>query len=252
VLINSVSGRVLDDKGTAIRDALVSVCGDQCYNGDTDANGQYTVDMGVTIVPEIFGIMPHVDFPQARFYAPLPVGASGKVQAPDLRVLTLPDGPPLIVKSDTPDAPKQTAVSGDLTLTVDAGVQLLLTIDDVLLDAEGKKLRAMKVPSNLMASYAKAEVGLRALYAIGPFHVEFRRTVAAPATASARVSIKNTLGLSANQAVEFLSLDNGAAEPGSKPGSFFTAAKGKVSSDGSTIEMNADQSLQHLDWIGIR
>jgi len=45
-----------------------------------------------------------------------------------------------------------------------------------VLDAEGKKFRALKVPANLIGNYAKAEVGLRALYAVGPFHVEFKRT----------------------------------------------------------------------------
>jgi hypothetical protein len=195
VMINSVAGRVIDDKGTALRDALVSVCGEVCYSANTDDNGRYTVEMGVKVLPEAYGIIPHVDFPLARFFAPLPVGASGNVQAPDLRVLTLPDGPTLIVRSDNPDAPKQTVVSGDVTLSVDAGLQALLTIEDVVLDAEGKKFRAMKVPDNLLTSYAKAEVGLRALYAIGPFHVEFKPIAGAPAAARARQTIKNTLGV---------------------------------------------------------
>jgi hypothetical protein len=252
VLINSVSGRVIDDKGNPMRETLISVCGDQCYNGETDANGRYLVEMGVTILAETFGIMPHVDFPQARFYAPLPAGAKGQVQAPDLHVLTLPDGPQLIVKSDNPDAPKQTVTAGDVTLAVDAGVQVILGLDDVILDTEGKKLRAMKVPANMMPNFAKPEAGLRALYALGPFHVEFKRTSTASSSAKAQLSIKNTLGMSANQTVEFMAIDFGAAEPGSKPGSLYTAAKGKVSSDGALIEMNADQSLKYLDWVGVR
>ena len=252
VMINSVAGRVIDDKGAVLRDALVSVCGEVCYSATTDDSGRYTVEMGVKVLPEAYGIIPHVDFPLARFFAPLPAGASGNVQAPDLRVLTLPDGPTLVVKTDSPDAPKQTVVSGDVTLSVDAGIQALLTIEDVVLDAEGKKFRSMKVPANLITSYAKAEMGLRALYAVGPFHVEFKRIASAPVTARAYLTIKNTLGLSANQTVEFLSLDVSFTEAGSRPGTFYNVGKGKVSSDGSVIEMNSEQSLKYLDWIGIK
>jgi hypothetical protein len=252
VMINSVAGRVIDDNGAALRDALVSVCGEVCYSATTDDSGRYTVEMGVKVLPEAYGIIPHVDFPLARFFAPLPAGASGNVQAPDLRVLRLPDGPTLIVKTDNPDAPKQSVVSGDVTLSVDAGIQALLSIEDVVLDTEGKKFRAMKVPTNLMANYAKPEMGLRGLYAVGPFHVEFKRIASGPGSARAYLTIKNTLGLSANQTVDFLSMDVSYTQASSKPGTFYSIGKGKVSSDGTAIEMNSDQSLKYLDWIGIR
>src|SRR5688572_12775296 len=50
VMINSVAGRVVDDKGAALRDALVSVCGEVCYSATTDDSGRYTVEMGVKVL----------------------------------------------------------------------------------------------------------------------------------------------------------------------------------------------------------
>ena len=52
VEIASVAGRVVDESGAPIAALLVSVCGAQCYNGKTDANGYYTVT--ISTVPTYY------------------------------------------------------------------------------------------------------------------------------------------------------------------------------------------------------
>jgi hypothetical protein len=253
LLVESVSGRVVDHNGEPLATGQVTVCGDQCFYGATDPSGNFLVSVNAVIPVDAYAVVPHVKTPLAAYYAPLVVPAAGKVTAPDLHILQLPtDGPDLFIKGEPQAAQAQSVSSGDVTLTIDAGITVVLSIDDKLLGAAGKKFRALKVPTELMAKYAPSALKLRAIYALGPFGASLKKAEGAAEGVQARLSFKNTLGLTAGQSVEVLAMDLEMGKPGHRPGTFQPVAKAAVSKDGALIEVLPTDGLTTISWVGLR
>ncbi len=174
------------------------------------------------------------------------------VEVGDLPLLDLPpSGPSLVVWHEKQGAPAQTVTSGELTLEIGAGTQVKLDVEDVALGDEGKQFRALGIPAAKRPAFAGEALGLGALWALTPFEAAvIDEQSGSPALA--RISADNTLGLPADTAVEWLALGSYLFADWVKPAAFEVVASGKVSTDGTRIEMDAGQGVRYLTWLGVR
>ena len=161
------------------------------------------------------------------------------------------EGPTLVVKSDRTGAPAQTVTNGEVTLDVPAGILVELDVEDVLAAEVGKRFRVLAVPAAQRAAFAKPELGLRALYALSPFESSFIRE-SDESLALARLSFANAAGFAPGAAVEVLALGTYLYPEWVHPAAFERVATAKVTADGTRIEMDPEQGVAHLTWIGLR
>ena len=250
--VTSVRGTVVDAEHTPLGALAVSVCGNVCWYGESDATGAFAVQVGARIVPDQFSTLVHGRPTRTTFYWQLPSTATGKVDVGQLLALDLPaDGAPLVVKTDKQGAPAQTVTHGDVTLDVPAGVSVKLDVEDVALGTQGKLFRALAVPAELRDRFADPSLGLVSLHALTPFEAALVKGTGGDST-TARLSITNVAGLSAGTAVEFLALGSYLFPEWVKPAAFEPVSTGTVSNDGSTVDMDPGQGVSHLTWVGVR
>jgi hypothetical protein len=240
VCLYSVRGRVLDDNGVPVRDTTVTVCGPACFYGRTGSDGDFTVPVGQYLRTNLYSVLLHVQPQRAAYYVQLPrlEGGHATFSAP-LKVLGMPaDGP--VIKEDTS---AQTLTAGGVTLTVEAGTDIFISLEDAREPTLGRKFRPLRV-TQLDAIPFLGDLKPAALYAFGPFEAEFSKP--------ARLSLDNTqIGLPASTAVEFLG-QQGLLK-GMLPGSAFSLlGTGKVSADGKRVEMDAGAGVSLLTWIAVR
>jgi len=250
--VMQVEGRTVDASGAPLAAISTSVCGSICWYGESDASGAFSVVIGENIVPTEFSTLPHGRPGRTSFYFALPTVTSTSVQVGDLTMLDLPaSGPTLTVWHEKQGAPAQTVSSGGLTLEVAAGTQVKLDVEDVALDALGKQLRVLPVPAGVRDAFADPKLALVALWALSPFEAAII-DAATGEPALARVSVENTLGLPSGAAVEWLALGSYLFPDWVKPATFEVVATGKVSADGTRVEMDAGQGVRYLTWLGAR
>ncbi|MBK7581944.1 MAG: hypothetical protein IPI67_17270 [Myxococcales bacterium] len=252
VCVLSVKGRAVDALGSPVPGLSTSVCGSVCWYGESDATGAFTVTVGERIPVDQYSSLPHGRPDRTNFYFALPSAASEIIDVGDLTLLDLPKtGPGLVVRSDKQGAPAQSVKSGELTLSVSAGTQVKLDVEDVALDAAGKQFRALSVPAAQRALFAPASLNLVALFALTPFESAIvDETTALPALA--QLSADNTPNLPAGTPVEWLALGSYLFDDWVKPAAFAVVATGSVSADGARIEMDAGQGVRYLTWVGVR
>jgi hypothetical protein len=248
----SVSGTVVDGTGKPVSGLSTSVCGSVCWYGESDATGAFTVAIGAHILPDQYSTLVHGRPTRTTFYWPLPPTAKDTVAIGELTTLDLPTtGSPLIVKTDKQGAPAQTVTDGDVTIDIPAGVQVKIDVEDLLFGADGKLFRAFLIPVDQRDKFVAPALGLESVYALTPFEAAIvAETSGDPALA--RLSVKNSTGLPAGTAVEFLELGSYLFPEFVKPAAFEVVASGKVSSDGTSIDMDAGQGVRYLTWVGVR
>ncbi len=252
VCVEQVSGSVVDGAGAPVADIQVGVCGSICFYGNTDATGAFVVDVFSHIIPGDYAALAHGRPSLTNFYRQVPAGAQGSFAIGSLLVLDLPaSGPSLVVKTDKQGAPAQTVTSNAVTLDVAAGVSVKLDVEDVALGDLGKMFRALSIPAEHRSSFVDDSLNVVALYNFMPFEASFVEE-GTSVSATAQLSIDNEAGLPASALVEFLALGTYLYSDWVKPGAFEVVATGSVSSDGTKIDMDPGQGIEHLTWIGVR
>ncbi len=250
VCIHNVTGHVIDPSGAPVSGVLASVCSDTtCYPGWSGSDGNFSVAVNMHIVMSKTAVLVHERPLKAGFYFPLPTSPGPDLDIGDTPLLTLPDGPALVVKPD--GSPQQSVTSGDVTLEVPQGVQVNLDYDELAAGAKGKEFRALAVPKNLWKDLVDPSLGLSALYAFGPFEAGFFDAQTGK-PALAQMSFKNTTGLPASTPVEFLELASFLYPDPAQIGTFESVGTGTVSADGTTVDMDAGTGIKYITWIGIR
>lgn len=240
VCLHAVQGRVVDDKGISVRDATVTVCGAACFYGRTGPEGDFTVPVGQYLRADLYSVLLHVQPQRAAYYVRLPRIEGGRASfAAPLPVLPMPaDGP--TIKDDTS---AQTLTAGGVTLTVEAGTDIFISLEDAREPTLGRKFRPLRVTRFDTLPFL-GDLKPAALFAFGPFEAEFSKP--------ARLTLDNAqIALPANTVVEFLG-QKGLLK-GMLPGADFAVlGTGKVSSDGKRVEMDAGVGVSLLTWIAVR
>jgi hypothetical protein len=255
VCVTEVNGSIVDELDAPVEGVLMTVCGPGGCEPDTsDASGNYAIEVGFALRADDFSLRPHArELGKMVHYVPLAADEPGPVvsMAP-IRLLDVPaGGEALTAMTDNAGAPAQTVSHGDLTLDVPAGVRVSLAFEDVVLGDEGKLFRARRVPDALLGDFVDTSLGVVALYAMTPFDTRFDLDSDPTTAAKVRLTVANSAGLAADSAVQFLQL--GSFVVGDlEAGDYLPVASGRVSSDGTTITMDAGEGITTLTWIALR
>lgn len=256
--VKSVRGQVIDEAGALMPNQAVSFCGPACFYGETDAAGQFVIDVSVPLVVADYSATAHVRPTGASFYYPVTVIDESadplELDAGSLRTFRFSDEmPALVVKNDLDGAtpPAQQVSAQGVELTVEAGVQIEIEIDEVVEGENGRKFY-VKAFDGAQISELAPGAGLLALYAIGPFEARFSEPGPPKVPREARLSFPNPTGLPPGTAVEVLALGSYLFPEWVHPGRFEVVAEAAVSSDGQRIELPSGTGLPYLTWFGLR
>ena len=110
--------------------------------------------------------------------------------------------------------------------------------------------RALAIDAKHQPAFADPSEGLLALYALTPFEVSFRDDQGK--SAKARLSFPTPAGLAPNDPVEVVALGSYLYPDWVAPARFETVALGKVSADGTRVEMDPGEGIEYLTWVGLR
>jgi hypothetical protein len=249
-----IDGKAIDANDKAIEDhTLVSACGPtQCNPGYTSATGAFAIPVGLHINPDVYSAQVHVRPDKAAFYYALPKGTKGPVvDMGSLRVLDMPaTGPKLNV--NRMGVPAQTVTSGEVTLDVPDGVYVRLDVESNLAGDHGKEFRALTIPSNFMAEFADASLGIKVMYALEPFESSYEIPGTPAKPANVRLTFANSAKLAAGAAVDVLALGTYIYPDWLTPATFQKVASAHVSADGSKVELDKDEGLPYLTWVALR
>ncbi|HMR80607.1 MAG TPA: hypothetical protein PKD61_36105, partial [Polyangiaceae bacterium] len=197
--IQSVSGRVVDEKGAGIPKLLMSVCGSICYYGETEADGAFKVAVGARLDPAQYSTLPHGRPDRTNFYFQLPDSAADDFVAGDLLSLALPSGgEALVVKSDQNGAPAQSVTHAGVTLDVPSGVVVKIDVEDIALGNDGKLFRALRVDPAQHAAFVAPNMNVAELFHFTPFETGFQDDQGKPT--KVQLSFPAPAGFSAGEA----------------------------------------------------
>ncbi len=253
VCILHVSGRAIDQNGAPVAaQSLVSACGPaQCNPGITDAGGHFRIGVGLDIVPDVYSVQVHLRPNFAAFYYRLPEVPGPYIDIGNVRVLPMPaSGPSLVI--DRAGSAAQSVTSGDVTLEVPASTYVRLDVEANLAGALGTQFRALRIPDAFLPEYAPPSTGIRVLYAMEPFEASFEVGGQPNVLTNARLSFVNYAKFAAGSSVDLMALGSYVFPEWIPPATFQKVATGHVSTDGNTIELDPDQGLPYLTWVGLR
>lgn len=236
VCVQEVTGAVVDTSGAPVGGKVVTVCGQGCFVGTTDALGSFRVPVGAPLEPETYALFVHGRPTHASVYRRLPalvdhIAFPYKVVIPEL-------------PSTGPSLPEDGAVasqitSGPLTLGIAAGTTFELDIDDLADEQQGRLLRVATVEPGQSPFAPGALVTL----ALAPFGARLSQP--------ASIAIAGVSGLSEGQRVEFLALDDELlSEQGNLAGLVRVVAVGQVK--GGVLVSDTGQGLDRLTWLAAR
>ncbi|MCA9640376.1 MAG: hypothetical protein H6718_14150 [Polyangiaceae bacterium] len=256
--VASVRGTVIDEAGGLMAHQQVSFCGPACFYGETDDRGAFLIDVSVPLVVADYSATAHVRPAGASFYYTVKAvdesASSLMLDAGTLRTFKFAgEMPDLVVKNDLMGAtpPAQRVSAQGVELTVEAGVQVEIEIDEVASGSDGRKFYVKPFDAAQIAELAPSE-GLFALYAIGPFEARFSEPGPPKVSREARLSFPNSAGLAAGSAVEVLALGSYLFPDWVYPGTFAVVAEASVTTDGQRIELPVGTGLPYLTWFGLR
>ncbi len=235
--VQSVSGQVLDDSGTAINNLLVSVCAGACFFGHTVADGTFQTAVDAVIPYDQYATMLHGRPDRASYYTPVPplVGTMSSYAKP-LLLPSLPATGPVIAL----DQSAQNLTSGDVTLTLAAGTTVMLSVEDVINGMAGQQLRALTVADPTTLPFVDANAKPDALFGFAPFESIFSQK----AQLSFKVPASFTEGAAVD--VQQMTVLVGGAPPAGK---FVHAANAHVHN--GVVVMDAGEGVLGLSWIAL-
>ncbi len=241
-------GSVEDLAGTPLSNLVMTFCGGQCYGTQSDKNGAYAIPIGTFLPTEDYALhadgRPDYAVDYLRFTADEPSVISATMRLPAL--------PPSTVQLPPDGAPASSVTVGDLTLSIADGTMFDLDIEDYGTTA-GRTLRVVSVPLANAPSYA-TQAKVDAIYAIAPSSAKSRPAVDGGAQLLVKmgVTLKNSAGLPASAAVDFLVLGDDYSSIPPNVGVLAVAASGHVSADGQTIQTDPGEGISELTWLGVR
>jgi hypothetical protein len=241
-------GKVEDLSGAPLDKLAMTFCGGQCYGTMSDQNGAYSIPIGTFLPTEDYAL--HADgrpdhaVDYLRFTANEPSVISVTMRLPPL--------PPSSVQLPPDGAPASSVTMGDLTLLVADGTFFDLDIEDFG-TATGRTLRVASVPLASAPGYA-TQANVDAIYAIAPSGAKARPdlTVGEQATVKMGVSLKNSAGLPASAAVDFMVLGDDYTSTPPNVGVLAVAASGHVSADAQTVQTDPGEGISELTWLAVR
>jgi len=240
VCVTAVSGALVDEAGAPVNDLLVTVCGDGCFYGHSGPDGRFTTEVKQSILVEGYAVLIHGRPGRINYYAKLPPLVDGKIEFPKPFVVpSLPAGGPDIARDNS----AQVLTSGDVTLTLAAGTEVDLDVEDVVDLPVGGQLRALRLANPSSWPFVDAANLPDVLYAISPFECLF--------TAKAQLGFANVAGLPAGAAVDVLS-QRGLIAEAPPAGALVKVASAHVSGDGQRIEMDPGEGITKLSVIALK
>lgn len=233
--VREVTGVVRVAGGGPLAGADVSVCGRACFRGRGERDGSFRIPVNTHLPDGGYVLFVHGRPTHASTFARLPASPPQSVA---LGALEVPAFSAVGAALPADGAPATTVSAGPLTLSVPADTSWELALEDVLDEAEGRKLRVASSPAPGPVS------GAALVYALGPFS----------AIPSKKVGVKlaETGGLPAGSAVELLEMAPLGFERDNPAGLMRVAARGHVSADGKLVETDPGEGLTALTWIAVR
>lgn len=233
--VREVRGAVRVAGGGALASPDVSVCGRACFRGRGDATGAFRVPVNTHLPEGGYVLFVHGRPAHGSTFVRLPPSPPENV---DLGTLVVPAFTSVGAALPADGAPATTVTAGAISLSVAADTTWDLAIEDLLDEAEGRKLRVAAGPAPDVAG------GAALVYALGPFS----------ATPSKKVGLRvnEAGGMSAGAAVEILEMAPLGLEGENAAGRMRIAARGHVSADGKGIETDPGEGLTVLTWVAIR
>jgi hypothetical protein len=238
----SVSGALVDEAGAPVPDVLVTVCADACFYGHSIGDGTFTTEVKQSLYTETYAVEVHGRPLRTTYFVKLPPLQGQVVQFDKPFVVPrLPASGPDVKM----DKSAQTLTSGDVTLTLAAGTEVQLDVEDAIDLPVGGQLRTLKLADPAKWPFVDAARVPDVLYALSPFEVEFSQP--------ARLSFANSAGLPANAAIDVF-MQHGLVGIGVAPpaGPFDRVAGAHVSSDGTRIEMDAGEGITRLTVVALK
>jgi hypothetical protein len=248
--VRAVTGNVKDTAGAPVGCKLVSICGKECYFGETRDDGTFTGKIGTFIKVADFAASVHGRPHHASLYEKVPTGTADLIALPTTLVLPMFNmtGTKIpIVKVGTKRL-VQTAIDitdGDVTLKFAADTEVELDLDDMAMVDEGlpgDHLRTVKVAPAQYPTFAK-DANIKVLYAASPFDMKYINK-------KVPLEIKDTGGIAEGTAVEIIALGNEFLEEPFTAGKLQVVANGKIT--GGKVVTDAGEGLSYLTWIGVR
>ncbi len=237
--VREANGMVEDLSGVPLPSLVMTFCGSQCYGTQSDDAGAYAIPIGAFLPTEDYAIHADgrpdhaVDYLRLTADEPQIVTVTMRLPAlPPSSVLLPPDG-----------SPASNLTVGDLTLVIASGTTFDLDIEDFGTGNVGRTLRVASVPLTSAPSYATA-ANVDAIYALAP-------SGCVPSIPMG-VILKNSAGLPASDAVDFLVLGDDYFSTPPNVGTLSVQATGHVSADGQTIQTDPGQGIQEITWLGVR
>jgi len=244
--VREAYGQVEDLSGAPLPSLVMTFCGAQCYGTQSDDAGAYVIPIGAFLPTEDYAL--HADGRPDHAVDYLRLGAD----EPQIITATmhLPTLPPSSVVLPPDLAPASSVTEGDLTLQVPDGTFFDLDIEDFG-TATGRILRVAALPLASAPAYARA-ANAAAIYALAPSGAKSRLMNMAGALIDMGVILKNSAGLPASAAVEFLVLGDDYESTPPTVGVLSVQATGHVSADGQTIQTDPGQGISELTWLAVR
>ncbi|MFO0676194.1 MAG: hypothetical protein U0169_06650 [Polyangiaceae bacterium] len=238
--LRTVRFHAKDDEGADVAGLAVSVCGDVCIPGTTDATGKLALDVrrrmrraGV----QIHGYGTHATY---VFRLGSEAGA-GDVDLGDVRVPKLP--PSTVLLPSSPTTAPTTVTSGDLTLSIPSGTSARIELE--LTTPEEQSFRVKEIPIGIAPPFVDPSLGLDALWAVAPWKTTFDPGVS--------VRLRNVRAYPAGTAVKLFAQDGDTSAGNTKPlGVLHEVAQGHVSEDGSVLVFDGGPPLSVLTWLAVR
>lgn len=232
--ITSIEATVVDLAGKPMPDTSAQVCGiDICITGQTDSNGHVLLMVDKELTAPAF------KFGDALAYAKLAIPVDqATVVYPKLVTAKLPAAGAKLVTGSA-------VVSGDVTLNMDAGSNII--IDDLTYDTDDKQLfRAAAIPVDQESAVLDVDptLKLELLYGVSPIE-----TVICPA---AKVTVPNSAKWPAGTDVEFVIHGVDVGQEWAAYGKWQKVSDGKVSADGATVSTVDGGGLPVLTAFGVR
>ncbi len=237
--VREIRGRVQDTSAKPIFEEQITVCGLACFAGLSDATGAFRIKVNAFLPDDGYVIFAHGRPHHSGLFLRLPKAPPETIElARPIELAPLSkEGVPL----PADDGPASTVRVGPLSFGVQAGTTWELSLEDVVAEGEGRKLRFARVPVAQAPAFASGAV---LVYALAPFQARASRSLS--------LSIDEAGGLPPGSAVDLVVMEDGIVSADNTGGLPRVAAKGHVSEDGKRVQTDPGQGIDLLTWLAIR
>jgi hypothetical protein len=233
-------GTVEDLSGAPLDKLVMTFCGGQCYGTQSNASGAYTIaPIGAYLPTQDYAMHADGRPDHAVDYLRLTADEPSIINVS----MRLPSLPPSTVLLPPDGSPASSITVGDVTLVIADGTTFDLDIEDFGTGNVGRTLRVASVPLASAPAYAKA-ANVAAIYALAP-------SSAVPSIPMG-VILKNSAGLPASSAVDFMVLGDDYSSLPPNVGLLAVVASGHVSADGQSIQTDPGEGISDITWLAVR